>query len=412
LRITGLLLFILSSGLSGDRLPILVKKAEPAPAPAPTTSEALQKIRIKANTRLNVPQECTHGFYFDKDTLVFGVPDGEARDEMPLHKYIICNRQGEVVKEYEKVLFWDGGPLMLRVNALNTLLLVNLVTNEQQIIDIDYPAISAFSFNPFSHSFIYALGWQNQIQEYNYETRTNRIVAKLSSGNFLLMSQVSPNEIVYARAKVSAYYRMEDTRPFINVRVPLFLINLKYYKEVQLTNISCTGILQHFDQGKKELLFIVEENGFLKVLKSGDLKNPNLIRISQINRNSETCFAGVILHYSKMHPQSGLLACSLLRMNFKGDPKKKEFEIYTLGSANYTVASGEILLLDMKGNSRQLTSTPDKIEVVCDWSPDGNEILYYDHKNKQFYTMELDLTGEFNKKTLEVDQEKAIQIQP
>ncbi len=411
-RITLLLLIIISTGLSGDRLPIVVKKAPPVPAPAPTTSEALQKIKIIANTKLNIPKECTHGFYLDKDLLVFGIPDGEARDEMPLNKYIVCNRRGEVVKEYEKVLFWNGGPYMLKVNALNTLLLINLASGEQQIIDIDYPAISSFSFNPFSNSFIYSLGWQNLIQEYNFETRTNRIVAKLSSGNFLMISQVSPNEIIYARAKVSAYYRMDDYRPKINVQVPLFLINLKYYKEVQLTNISSTGILLHFDQDKKELIFIVEEGGFLKILKSSDLKKPRMIRISQLNQDSESGFDGIILHYSAMHPQSGLLACSRLHMDYRGDPKKREFEIYTLSSKNFSVASGEIFLLDLEGNSRQLTSTPDKTEVVCDWNPDGNEILYYDQKNMQFYIMELDLRGEFTKKTLEVDQEKMIQIQP
>jgi hypothetical protein len=412
LRITLLVLYILSTGLSGELPPNAAKKAAPVPAPAPTISEALQKIKIIANTRLDIPKECTHGFYLDKDLLVFGIPDGEARDEMPLHKYIVCNRRGEVVKEYEKVLFWDGGTLMLKVNALNSLLLINLASGEQQIIDIDYPALSAFSFNPFSHSFIYAMGWQNQIQEYNYETRTNRVVAKLSSGNFLFISQVSPNEIIYARAKVSAYYRMDDYEPHINVQVPLFLVNLKYYKEVQLTNVSCTGILRHFDQDKRELLFIVEENGFLRVLKSGDLKKPEMIRISQINQDKPSCFDGIVLHYSEMHPRSGLLACSRLHMNYRGDPKKREFEIYTLNSKNFSIASGEILLLDLKGNSRQLTNTPDKIEVVCDWSPDGNEILYFDYKNKEFYTMELDLKGEFDKKTLEVDQEKAIQIHP
>jgi len=409
-RITLLFIFIIFIGLSGDQLPVPKKKAVPAPAPAPTTSAALQKIKIIANTLLNIPEGCTHGFYLDNDLLVFGAPDGEAREEMPLNKYIVCNRQGEVVKEYEKVLFWNGGPLMLKVNALNTLLLINLATGDQQIIDIDYPAISAFSFNPFSKAFIYALGWQNQIWEYNYETRTNRIVAKLPSGGFLLISQVSPNEIVYARSKVTAYYKMFDDEPFINVQVPLYLINLKIYKEVQLTRISRTGILMHFDQDKQELLFMVEEDGFLKILKSGDLRNPKLVKISQLNRYAERGFEGIVLHHSEMHPQSGLMACSFLRLNYKGDPKKNRFEIYNLHSENFAVASSEILLLDMQGNSRLLTSTPDKNEVVCDWSPDGNEILYFDQKNKHFYTMELDLSGEFTKKTLEVNQENVIRI--
>lgn len=392
---------------------ISAQKATIAPeTPKPETSGPLQKIKIVANTRLNVPAECTEGFYLDNDLLVFGVPDGEARDEMPLSKYIVCNRRGEVVREYEKVLFWDGGPLMLKVNALNTLLLINLATGDQQIIEIDYPAISAFSFNPFNHSFIYALGWQNQILEYNYEERTDRVVAKLSSGNFLLMSQVSPNEIVYARAKVSAYYKMFEDDPYISVQVPLFLINLKYYKEAELTKISRTGILLHFDQEKKELQFIVEEKGFLKVLRSSDLKHPKLIKISQLNHYDEKWFEGVILHYSEMHPASGLLACSRLRLNYKGDPKKNKFEIFSLGSKNFSVAGGEIYLLDMQGNSRQLTDTKDKTEVVCDWSPNGNEILYRDHKNNQFFVMELDLKGEFRKKTLEIDQETSIQIRP
>jgi len=388
------------------------KATTAATAPKPLLSGPLQKVRIVANTLLDVPAECNEGFYLDNDLMAFAIPDGEAREEMPLSRYIVRNRRGETVREYEKVMFWDGGPLMLKVNALNTLLLINLATGDQQIIDIDYPAISAFSFNPFNHSFIYALGWQNLILEYNYETRTERVVAKLSSGGFILMSQVSPNEIVYARAKVSAYYKMFDDDPYISVQIPLYLINLKHYKEAELTKISRTGILLNFDQEQKELQFIVEERGFLKVLSSGDLKHPKMIRISHLNHYDEKWFEGVILHYSEMHPRSGLLACSRLRLNYKGDPKKNKFEIFTLRSRNFSVSAGEIYLLDMQGNFLQLTDTRDKIEVVCDWNPKGDEILYRDHKSGRFYIMELDLKGEFQKKTLEIDPENSIQIRP
>ncbi|MCU0236612.1 MAG: hypothetical protein MUC72_05940 [Acidobacteria bacterium] len=398
--------------LLGSAVVTAQRSTAPAPVPQPVTPGPLQKIKIVANTRLNVPAGCTHGFFLDNDLLVFAIADGEARDEMPLNKYIVCNRRGEVVREYEKVLFWDGGPLMLKVNALNTLLLIDLGTGDQQIIEIDYPAISAFSFNPFSHSFIYALGWQNQIMEYDYESRTSRVLAKLSSGNFLLMSQVSPNEIIYARAKISAYYKMFEDDPYISVQVPLFLINLKHYKEAELTKISRTGILMHFDQDRKELQFIVEERGFLKVLRSGDLKHPRMIRISQLNHYDERWFEGVILHYSEMHPGSGLLACSRLRLNYKGDPKKNKFEIFNLRSKNFAVAGGEIHLLDMQGHCRQLTDSKDKTEVVCDWNPDGDEILYRDDRSGDFYVMELDLKGEFGKKALEIDQKTTIQIRP
>lgn len=386
------------------------KTPPPAAAPEPLVAGPLQKIKIVANTLLNVPAECSAGFYLDNDLLAFSIADGEARDDIPLSKYIVCNRRGEIVREYEKVLFWDGGPLMLKVNALNTLLLINLATGDQQIIDIDYPAISAFSFNPFTQSFIYALGWQNQIMEYDFATRSERVVAKVASGGFILMSPVSPNEIIYARAKVSAYYKMFDDDPYISIQIPLFVINLKVYKEAELTKISRTGILLHFDPQQKELQFIVEERGFLKLLRSSDLQHPKRIKISQLNHYDEKWFEGVILHYSQMHPQSGLLACSRLRLNYKGDPKKNKFEIFTLGSKNSTVAGGEIYLLDLHGNCRQLTDTRDKTEVVCDWNPKGDEVLYRDHKSGRFYIMELDLKGEFQKKTLEIDQENSIQI--
>lgn len=396
--------------LIGSSVVSAQKKALPAPPPEPMVAGPLQKIKIVANTLLNVPAECSTGFYLDNDLLAFSIADGEARDDIPLSKYIVCNRRGEIVREYEKVLFWDGGPLMLKVNALNTLLMINLATGDQQIIDIDYPAISAFSFNPFTKSFIYSLGWQNQIMEYDFATRSERIVAKVPSGGFIMMSQVSPNEIIYARAKISAYYKWFDNDPYISIQIPLFLINLKFYKEAELTKISRTGILLHFDPQQKELQFIVEERGFLKVLRSSDLKHPKMIKVSQLNHYDERWFEGVILHYSEMHPQSGLLACSRLRLNYKGDPKKNKFEIFTLESKNFSVVGGEIYLLDMQGNCLRLTDTRDKTEVVCDWNPKGDEVLYRDHKSGRFYIMELDLKGEFQKKILEIDQENSIQI--
>jgi hypothetical protein len=406
MRICLLLLLICSASLSGEKA---LKSKEAAKEPVPEQNSILKNIKPATDTIIKIPPEYESGFYLNKDLLIFGAPDGIFEDSIILEKYIICNRQGEVVKEFEKVLFWNGGEYMLKLNAASSLIYINLLTGEQQIIKIDFKNLSAIRFNPFHNTIIYTLGWENQIHEYDLLDRSDRILAKLASGNLSLLFPVSPNEIIYARPKITTYYKNQyDDDPYVNLELPLFLINLKYYKEAELTKISRSGVLFHFNQEKKELLFIVEEKGFFKVFSSNDLLHPKQIKVSQLNRYSKDGYDGLILHYGAMNPECDLLAFSRIKLTYKNASKASKFAIFNIKSENFSTEAGEIYLLDLHGNSKQITNSQDKIEVVCDWSPDGDEILYFDYKNNNFHIMELDLQGVFNKKILQITPENLI----
>jgi hypothetical protein len=410
MRILFILLLIGSASIAGEKI---IKSKEAVKEPVPEQSSILKNIKPITDTILNIPEEYERGFFFNNDLLIFGAPDGIFEESVPLEKYIVCNRQGEVLKEYEKVLSWNGGEHMLKMNAGSSLLFVNLLTGDQQIVKIDFRNLSSIKFNPFHNTIIYTLGWENQIHEYDLLNRSDRVVAKLSGGNLSMLFPVSPNELIYARTKITTYYdNRYDDDPYVDLELPLFLINLKYYKEVELTKISRTGVLFHFNEEKQELLFIVEEKGFFKIFSSNDLLHPKQIKVSQLTQDSKTGYDGLILHYGAMNPSAELLACSRIKLNYQNESKTSKFAIFSVNSEYFNAKAGEIYLLDLQGNSKQLTNSSDKIEVVCDWSPNGNEIIYFDFKNSNFHIMELDLKGLSNKKTLQMTADDSIILNP
>lgn len=240
-------------------------------------------------------------------------------------------------------------------------------------------------------------------------------MVELMHSDLLVLFQLTPNELIYVSPKVSANYKSRyDTDPTYSIEVPVYLANLKRERWGELTKISGSGILFHFNEEKQDITFIVEEKGYFKFINSKSVGRHKKIKVSHLNRNSKDSYEGLLLFHSAMNSQGDLLASSRMKIKKKRTSDQVNFDFYliTPDSKRYTPEAGEIYILDLNGNSKKLTNTPDQIEVLNDWSKKGNEMLYYDYKNKSFHLLELELGDMSGKKPLKTSADKVKKIVP
>lgn len=396
---------------------------EPAEKPdTGTTTEpgfSLEKIQVLSNTALKIPGEYDRGrFIMDGDQLAFEAPQKvktNLKSNMHLSKYIVCDKQGKIIKEYDRVLMWDYGSLMLKLNALSSLVLVNLENNYQAILNIDVERLSNVNINPFNKTIIYTYDYGSKVYEYDIVNRRSRFLVELMHGNLIVLFQLSPHELIYVSPKFSVDSASRyDNDPSVNIELQMYLANLEREKWGKLTKISSSGILFHFNEEEQDITFVVEEKGYFKFINSKSLGNYKKIKVSQLNQNSKETYEGLLLFHSVLNPPGDLLASSRIKIKKKETSDKVDFDFYVIesDSERYLPEAGEIYMLDLEGNSRKLTDTPDQIEVLNDWSKEGNEMLYYDYKNKSFHLMELDLGGKGPTKTLDTSADKVKKIVP
>jgi len=376
-------------------------------------NSGLTKIQPVSITSITIPKEYQSGGYLSNgERIVFRAPDKELNYNFQLSKYIICNKQGGIIKKFDRVLLWEGGDLILKLNEVSSLLLINLETGFQKIIDINLRDLSNISINTFNRTIIYTLGIQNIIYEYDIDNRRSQTLIKLKNGALLHLFQISPDEIIYIRPEFKIKYYPYEYDPIIRIEVPLFVANVKKYRCVELTKISRSGILFHFDDENRQITFVVEENGYFKIISSNRLWNHKKIKVSHLNRDTRKSYEGLLLHYSSMNSEGNLIVSSRLKLLKKKKYDPDRFQFYILDSEMLIPKAGDIYILDLKGNSKQITETPDQIEVVCDWSPKGNEILYYEYNSKTFYLMELEISDKSKGKPIKISPEKSLKILP
>lgn len=394
------------------------------PGEEPGVGSSLEKIQILSNTEIKIPGEYDKGkFVQDGDLLAFEAPEEvniadinrKLRRDLHLMKYIVCNKQGEIIKKYDRVLMWGYGSLMLKLNAVYSLMLVNLENNYQRIINIDIDRLNNININPFNKTIIYTYEYGNKVFEYSILHRRSRCLVELMHSDLIILFQLSPNELIYVCPKISIKYQNRyDIDPSINIEVPVYLANLEREKWGELTKISSSGILFHFDEAERDITFVVEEKGYFKFINGRSLGNYKKIKVSHLNRNSENSYEGLLLFHSAMNARGDLLASSRIKIKKEQPSGKANFDFYliTSDSKKYTPEAGEIYILDLEGNSKKLTNTPDQIEVLNDWSNKGNEMLYYDYKNKSFHLLELELGDKFRKKGIKTSADKIKKIEP
>jgi hypothetical protein len=412
-RIFFILLFVFSYNWSSGQEPGEKTEIETNIGPGPS----LAKIQLLSTTEIKIPGEYDKGrFMMDGDMLAFEAPhEIKMKRNMHLTKYIVCNKQGEIIKKYDRVLMWGYGPLMLKLNAVFSLVLVNLENNYQRIISIDVDRLNNININPFNKTIIYTNEYGNKVFEYNILHRRSRCLVELMHSDLIILFQLSPNELIYVSPKVSISYKSRyDIDPSINIEVPVYLANLKREKWGELTKISSSGILFHFNEEERDITFVVEEKGYFKFINSKSVGNYKKIKVSHLNHNSKDSYEGLLLFHSAMNSRGDLLASSRIKIKKKKSPGQVDFDFYLINSNSkkYIPEAGEIYILDLKGNSKKLTDTPDQIEVLNDWSKKGNEMLYYDYKNKSFHLLELALGDMFRKKPLKMSADKVKKIIP
>jgi hypothetical protein len=419
-RIFFILLYVVSYNLFPGEEPGKKTGIETNTGPGPS----LGKIQVLSTSALKIPEEYTRGrFLKDGDQLAFEAPEKfdpaainrNLKRNMRLSKYIVCNKQGEIIKKYDRVLMWGYGPLMLQFNAVYSLVLVNLENNYQRIIKIEVDRLNNININPFNKTIIYTYEYSNRVYEYNILHRRSRLLVELMHSDLLILFQLTPNELIYVSPKVSANFKSRyDTDPTYSIEVPVYLANLKRERWGELTKISGSGILFHFNEEKQDITFIVEEKGYFKFINSGSVGRHKKINISHLNHDSKDSFEGLILFHSAMNPRGDLLASSRMKIKKNRSSNQINFDFYliTPESKRYTPEAGEIYILDLNGNSKKLTNTPDQIEVLNDWSKKGNEMLYYDYKNKSFHLLELKLGDMSGKKPLKTSADKVKKIMP
>jgi hypothetical protein len=225
------------------------------------------------------------------------------------------------------------------------------------------------------------------------------------------MMQVSQQEIVFVRPKISQNFTVEDVEPWVNVQIPMYLINLEKHKGIELTKISAIGFMVHTNYENREITFVVEEKGHLKFISTNHLKDRHKVKVYHLNREDAKSYEGLLLNYGSMNKEGNLLAATRVRLLKKKKANRINFRFYSLDPKIYTPTEGDIYLLDLNGNSKKLTDTTDQIEVMCDWDRTENDILYYDYNTMTFYLMELDMSG-LNRKLIRRSSEKELKIKP
>ena len=97
----------------------LVTKKEAAPD--------LSKIQPVSITSLKLAEDCDYGFFLpDSDLIAFKVSKTISNGNYDLYKFIIYNKMGELVKELDRVFWWGGGPLLLKISQVSSLLLIDM----------------------------------------------------------------------------------------------------------------------------------------------------------------------------------------------------------------------------------------------------------------------------------------------
>jgi hypothetical protein len=374
----------------------------------------LKDIQPLFNKEIKIPEEYNRGgFMIDGDLLYFEAPDENVKLKSNFHfsKYIICNKEGEIINKHEKVVLWDHGSLMLKINILNSLLLVNLQNNFQRIINIDLSRLNNISINPFNKTIIYTYLYGNKVYEYNILHRRSRCLVELLHGNLMVLFQISPHELIYIRPNVSIKFMNQyDMDPSIRVEVPVYLANLKRERWGILTKLSSSGILIHYNEEQQDITFVVEEKGYLKFINSKSIGKYKTLKVAHLNHNTRETFEGLLLNHSEMNSKADLLVSSRIKVKKKKLSDSGDFEFISVDAENYIPLSGDIYILDMDGNYKKLTNTADQIEVLNDWSDKEDEILYYDFKNKLFHIMELQIGGKFRKRPFKTTPDKVKKI--
>lgn len=343
---------------------------------------------------LDAPREYTFGSFIEGGEYIsLGGYGEELNPYFNLKNYIVINRKGDIVRKLERVLLWNKYGVILKMNEVNVLLYINALTDEQKIVDMDTRHLKLICFNPSTNKMIYKLYSQCVIHEYDFVKGRHRPLARIDRDNFFSMYQLTDNVIMYIRPQLDM--RIKGTY-FLTLKysfkLPLYITSLKTFEESEVALISGNGVLVHFIRETGEVVFVVEEKGHFKLISNLAPNRPRKIPLSSLNQYGSKYFHGLVLNYSCMHPDGNIIAISRLKLRRAKKFKPGSFEFLAVDSENFTVEESEIYLLDIKGNYKQLTDTPDKIELVCDWSPRGNKLLYYDHKSKKFNVLELGTT--------------------
>ncbi len=377
-------------------------------------SKNLDKLHIASEMSIKMPKDYDTGrFYMDGELVAFKADDGFLNSDNKMSKYIICNREGKKLKELRKVLYWAGGPLVLKLNEVGSLILANLKTKDQRLIKIEPKELSLISINPFDRTLLYTIGIQNRIYEYDIVRRRGKVKARLDNGSLMALFQLTPDEIIYIRPEYKVSYKNQyEPKAGFSIEIPIFMANIKQGKCLELAKISPSGILFYVNPDKREVSFIVEEKGTLKFISNDRIRNKLRIKIPEFSNETSEYFNGMILNYASMNPEGDLIAISKLYQEKKEQGTPQTFSFYKIDPYKYNIKSCEIIIIDMKGRQKKLTGTKNKHEVMMDWSDNGKDLLYYDQKKKSFTILELSISGDKKNKTLEIKTDNSMKVKP
>jgi hypothetical protein len=286
-------------------------------------------------------------------------PDGEyfAFKLSDKKKTIIFKKNGEFFKEIDGVIsLWllDSQRIILRDTKGNYCIL-NIINSGKVSIGINYSIVEICN-NPMNGNIIF------QDNQYNIvELDVNSLEVKGISTKI--------KEII------NNIQLMSNNCLFYTISGSVFKLDLNTNLK---SNISKGYIEKYYMLRDKKYLVIISQGLSFSIFNEDgrEILRQNILFKQGKPGLPSTIDDTYIINHIALSPNGKLLA--ITRGLFDSEGYRP-------------TSSADIWLINMKGKSTKLTNSQNILEVVEDWSPQGDEIIFKDLNTNQFYLMKIEI---------------------
>jgi len=332
-----------------------------------------EKIKVVSTQIISVPWE-GDGYRFkgwSPDGEFFAVarrdeisPD-EAKNKKRADETMVFTKEGQLYKKFSgaAILWSPDSTSILLIFGKDEFRLQNIKTDQSLKFCPTFMSSLDRYRERFVVDFVQATGnliyyRQNEIFEYDFSTGKSKLIYT-APGRWIHDLKFIPDTLFFSvKVKNEALlYRYDLKNNFIKKIFPHDISAVYYF-----TSKLDQQIIYFYSNVNDYIYFI-----------DGDGKNLFEVKYFLVDRTGNRSDEYINLEFTSFAPNGKLFAATLGKFTEKVDE----------------VISADVYLFNLSGKMAKLTKTVDRMELVSGWSPQGNQFIYFENKEKKYYLLTL-----------------------
>jgi Tol biopolymer transport system component len=294
---------------------------------------------------------------------------GDAKNKNRVDETMVFTKEGQLHKKYSgAAIIWSpDSKSILLIFGRDEFRLQNIKTG--QIVKFQPTFIGTYDayresfvvdFVPETGNLIYYR--HNEIFEYDFSTAQSKQIYT-APGRKMHELKFIPDTLFFNLhiGDVFLLYKYDFKYNTLKKIFPQDISTVYYF--ISKSN----RLIIYFDSSVNEYSYFIDEDG--KIL----FKIKGFIFDSPENRSDEY----INLDFTSFAPNGKIFAATI------GEFTEVVDEVIT----------ADVYLFNLSGKMVKLTKTGDRMELVSEWSPQGNKLIYFENKEKKYYLLTLTIGG-------------------